>query len=108
MSPRYVHIFYKILSSKLKYINETYIPRLRCQVFVKIYILGRELCELHGNWIPGKNIVSLEFGLREYFKERGEQYGAVWVNVAPVPFGSLLAEFPWCCPCYLSVYKHNN
>ena len=31
---------------------------------------------------------------REYFKERGEQYGAVWVNVAPVPFGSLIAKFP--------------
>ena len=30
----------------------------------------------------------------EYFKERGEQYGAVWVNIVPVPFGSLIAKFP--------------
>ena len=28
----------------------------------------------------------------EYFKERGEQYGAVWGNVAPFPFGSLIAK----------------
>ena len=28
----------------------------------------------------------------EYFKERGEQYGEVWVNVAPFPFGSLIAK----------------
>ena len=38
--------------------------------------------------------VIIVFSNREYFKERGEQYGAVWVNVAPVPFGSLLAKFP--------------
>ena len=30
--------------------------------------------------------------LGEYFKERGEQYGAVWDNVAPFPFGSLIAK----------------
>ena len=31
-------------------------------------------------------------GEGEYFKERGEQYGAVWGNVAPFPFGSLIAK----------------
>ena len=45
---------------------------------------------------------------REYFKERGEQYGTVWGNVAPFPFGSLIAKLDWCCLCYLSVYIHNN
>ena len=32
------------------------------------------------------------FRFREYFKERGEQYGAVWGNIAPFPFGSLIAK----------------
>ena len=54
------------------------------------------------------DILRILMKIGEYFKERGEQYGAVWVNIAPVPFGSLIAKLPRYCLCYLSAYEHNN